>query len=163
MRGIYKISNKVNGMEYIGETLDIVRRWTEHRTLLKENKHYNWKLQQDYNTYGEENFEFSIVTVLDESIKDYIDKYILLYYETYYIIEYKTFENGYNLEITLSEILKGNKEIYNEKDIGVIKGIKNSIDKGKIILENGIIYKPEKSKKKEKKREKIKNEIKTKK
>ena len=135
MRGIYKISNKVNGMEYIGETLDIVRRWTEHRTLLKENKHYNWKLQQDYNTYGEENFEFSIVTVLDESIKDYIDKYILLYYETYYIIEYKTFENGYNLEITLSEILKGNKEIYNEKDIGVIKGIKNSIDKGKIILE----------------------------
>jgi len=29
--GIYKITNKVNGKVYIGQSVDIERRWKEHR------------------------------------------------------------------------------------------------------------------------------------
>lgn len=37
--GIYKIENKVNGKKYIGQSIDIGKRWSSHCTMLKYNKH----------------------------------------------------------------------------------------------------------------------------
>ena len=40
MRGIYKITNKINNKVYIGESLNILRRWDEHIDDL--NTHYEY-------------------------------------------------------------------------------------------------------------------------
>ena len=37
MMGIYKITNKITGEAYIGQTNDIKRRWSEHKTKMHTN------------------------------------------------------------------------------------------------------------------------------
>lgn len=58
LSGIYKITNIQNSKVYIGESEDIPRRWIEHLTELVTNKHYNYKLQEDFNKYGIDNLKF---------------------------------------------------------------------------------------------------------
>jgi group I intron endonuclease len=141
MRGIYKITNKINNKVYIGESLDIRRRWKEHLDNLNNNKHHSYKLQNDWNKYGEDNFDFRVISALDDCINSYIDKFISLLYEHKYIKEYDSLNNGYNVEDTLKEILNGNKIIEDEKrDISILKKYTDKI-KNKIIKEKGgIIY-----------------------
>ena len=44
MIGIYKIQNKLNGKIYVGQSVDIERRWKEHISDAKnENKLRNYK------------------------------------------------------------------------------------------------------------------------
>jgi group I intron endonuclease len=59
--GIYKIVNKINGKYYVGSTDDIQRRKYHHWIDLIKNKHSNNKLQNAWNKYGENNFQFLIV------------------------------------------------------------------------------------------------------
>lgn len=61
MIGIYNIVNKTNGKKYIGSSRNIQSRWSKHKSLLRHNKHENIKLQNAWNKYGEEMFEFIIV------------------------------------------------------------------------------------------------------
>ncbi|MBD5589140.1 GIY-YIG nuclease family protein [Clostridium botulinum] len=141
MRGIYKIQNKTNGKIYIGESLDIRRRWEEHKELLNNNEHHSWKLQEDWNTYGEDDFKFKILNVLDDCINSYIDKYICILYEAKYIKEYNTIEDGYNIEKTILEVVNGDKIVTNEKrDKGILKKYFKQIENNNIKLEGGIIY-----------------------
>jgi group I intron endonuclease len=109
MRAIYNIINIENKKRYIGETMDVKRRWEEHEEELENNQHHSYKLQQDWNKYGKDKFKFEILAVLDESINNYIDKYILLLYEGYYIKEYDSIVSGYNIENTLIEIMNDKK------------------------------------------------------
>lgn len=140
MRGIYYIKNIKNEKIYIGESEDILRRWKEHKEDLNNNKHHSYKLQNDWNEYGADNFEFRIVSVLDKSISTYIDKYILLIYEDYYIKQYDSVENGYNIEHTLEKVLNDKKIIFSDKDKGILKKCNKRIDKKEIIEYGGIIY-----------------------
>lgn len=88
--GIYMIQNKVNNKMYIGQAVDIERRWGDHRHGLanrcNENRHFinAWK------SYEEENFEFTILLECEESD--------LNMYEEYYIFELMTYDHrvGYN-------------------------------------------------------------------
>ena len=41
MVGIYKITNKLNGKVYIGQSNDIERRWAEHK------RKYKWSTSDD--------------------------------------------------------------------------------------------------------------------
>lgn len=59
--GIYKIVNKLDGKYYIGSSSNIKSRWSKHKTHLKNNYHWNQHLQNAYNKYKLENFEFIIV------------------------------------------------------------------------------------------------------
>ncbi len=66
--GIYIIKNKCNNKVYIGQAVDIQRRWGYgHIKPLKENKHKNKHLQFAVNKYGIENFDFSIIEKCDKS------------------------------------------------------------------------------------------------
>lgn len=87
--GIYKIQNMLNGKIYVGQSVDIEKRWSTHRAELKNNYHHNVHLQSAWNKYGEENFEFSIV---EECNIDQLDQY-----EIYWISKFNSYENGYNL------------------------------------------------------------------
>ena len=53
MIGIYKITNKITGKSYIGQSIDIVERWKQH---IKNNKKANRPLHNDIKSYGKENF-----------------------------------------------------------------------------------------------------------
>lgn len=58
--GIYCISN--SKYFYIGQSVDIYRRWNKHRWELKNNKHKNQIIQNVYNLYIETDpFEYAIV------------------------------------------------------------------------------------------------------
>ena len=73
---------------YIGQSVNIRTRFNAHKSSLKKNKHYNEKLQADFNKYGMNVFEFG---VLEECKRDSLDKK-----EQYYIKKYNTVESGYN-------------------------------------------------------------------
>jgi len=79
--GIYKIINKVNGKYYVGSSQNIKCRWENHKSNLKKNKHWNKHLQNAYNKYGVENFEYVII--------EYVNVIQLLEVEQKYLDECK--------------------------------------------------------------------------
>ncbi len=64
--GIYKIINLINNKFYIGSSKNLRVRLWKHRALLRHNKHYNPHLQNSWNKYGEDNFDYCIVETCDE-------------------------------------------------------------------------------------------------
>jgi|694.fasta_scaffold145206_3 group I intron endonuclease len=99
MIGIYTITNKLNNKCYLGSSTNIQRRWQQHRTELKHNKHNNKKLQNAYNKYGKHNF---IYKVIEECSKEN-----LIQREQYYLDNIDS-KNLYNL---LKIAGKGGSEI----------------------------------------------------
>ena len=74
MVGIYIITNLINGNRYIGQSIDIKRRFWDHRCISHEtNRHMKHALKK----YGKENFRYE---VLEECDVDALDER-----ETYYI------------------------------------------------------------------------------
>ena len=60
--GIYGIKNKVNGKIYIGKTIkSFGDRWDCHKASLRGGYNGNKLLQEDWDNFGEENFEFIII------------------------------------------------------------------------------------------------------
>lgn len=89
--GIYRITNKVTGMSYIGKTsMNFGDRWDSHRSLLNSGTHSNPGLQSDWNEYGSDSFEFAVIQVVD-------DVATLDDLEIKYIAEYRTSGLSYNL------------------------------------------------------------------
>ena len=86
--GIYMIVNKINKKRYVGSSIDIYNRWSEHIRLLSSNKHHSKALQRAWNKYGEDNFEFMII---EECSRDYI-----LYREELFMGFYDSYHEGYN-------------------------------------------------------------------
>jgi group I intron endonuclease len=66
-KGIYTITNLLDGRYYVGSSLDLTKRLTSHKTKLKNNKHINKYLQNAWNKYGEANFKFEVVLPLPDS------------------------------------------------------------------------------------------------
>jgi len=71
--GVFQILNKTNGMILIEGATDMSAKWNRHRTELRFGSHRNKKLQNDWQTMGEENFEYSIVSELKVDEDDSID------------------------------------------------------------------------------------------
>jgi group I intron endonuclease len=59
--GIYKILNTHNRMIYVGSAVDFQQRFYLHIYHLNANTHFNKHLQNAWNKYGENAFEFKIL------------------------------------------------------------------------------------------------------
>lgn len=81
-RGVYGIVNNINNMVYVGQTLkSFGDRRDSHWALLRGGYHSTAKMQEDWNTYGEENFEFVVLQESDDGdeIDELESKYVKHY------------------------------------------------------------------------------------
>lgn len=124
MIGIYKITNKINNKVYIGESMDIKKRWQVHQEDLIRDQHHSYKLQKDYNKYGNV-FDYEIIENPPDDADSYKCMCYLIYKEDLYIKRYKSVEKGYNCEYTLDKILSGERNISSNvyMDINMLKSI----------------------------------------
>lgn len=124
-QGVYRITNKIDGKTYYGSaSISFNKRWREHRRDLRKNKHGNRYLQNAWNKYGANNFEFVIILVC--APKD------CLYYEQLFLDKY--FDSGvncYNLCPTANSFL-GYKRSDKERSnmIGNKRGLGNKSRSG---------------------------------
>jgi group I intron endonuclease len=89
--GIYQIINKADKKIYVGSAKAFSKRWRDHKKLLRKNKHYNRYLQNAWNKYGEDSFEFQILEITTEQL--------LLEKEQYYLDKFAAHvsRGGYNM------------------------------------------------------------------
>jgi len=77
VQGIYKISCLQDSRVYIGSSNNIKRRWSEHVRDLNKGNHRNYKLQDDWDAYGDESFIFEVLEETENLIvreQLYLDK-----------------------------------------------------------------------------------------
>lgn len=109
--GIYKIENTIDKKVYIGQSVDIYKRWTGHKNKLDNNKHQNNHLQRAWNLYGKNNFRFDI---LEECFKDLLNERECYYIELMHSMDQN---HGYNLTSGGSSKMSYSKETINKMSI----------------------------------------------
>ena len=62
--GIYQIRNMVNQKRYVGGSVDIKRRWSDHIRDLERGTHGNPHLQYSWNKHGRNNFSFELLEIV---------------------------------------------------------------------------------------------------
>lgn len=67
--GIYKITNTLNGKIYIGSAVCFYKRKISHFDALRKNKHHSILLQRSFNKYGESNFTFKILELVEDKTR----------------------------------------------------------------------------------------------
>lgn len=82
--GIYKITNKLNGKVYIGQSINIEDRWRRHRNATDD-----FAIHQAFRKYGLDNFQFEVI---EECPCAQLDER-----EQYWIEYYNSKNNGYNM------------------------------------------------------------------
>lgn len=87
--GIYKITNKINGKCYIGQSKDIIKRWKTEYKWYQVNNH----LQSAFNKYGLENFDFEVI--------DECEPGLLNEREQFWINIYNSFDRNFGYNKTL--------------------------------------------------------------
>ena len=91
MIGIYKITNKINGKCYIGQSIDVEKRLREHKLRAfrgneETNKEYHKALYRALRKYGIEQFTYDIlITCNKEQLDDYESYYIHLYKQSFFL------------------------------------------------------------------------------
>lgn len=87
--GIYKITNNINGKCYIGQSIDIQRRWYEHKNPYMWETHRYKILYLAFAKYGVENFTFQII---ENCERNKLDER-----EIYWIEQFNSYKKGYNM------------------------------------------------------------------
>ncbi len=68
MYQVYRITNEINHMVYIGSTNNINERWRQHQSCAfnPNDHHYNYPLMRAFREYGIENFKFEVVETVND-------------------------------------------------------------------------------------------------
>ena len=98
MIGIDKIPNKINNKSYIGQSIDIERRWKSHRTepFNPNAEQYNTIFYKAIRKYGIENFVFEVLEECNQDQLNEKEQYWIEYYSTYV---QQINSNGYNMTV----------------------------------------------------------------
>ena len=65
--GVYRITNTVDGKVYIGQALNLERRFACHRSALRLGAHPNRRLQVAWNREGEAAFRFEVAMYITDA------------------------------------------------------------------------------------------------
>ncbi|HVX57596.1 MAG TPA: GIY-YIG nuclease family protein [Candidatus Saccharimonadales bacterium] len=68
--GIYLITNTISGKVYVGQAINIRRRWESHRHYLTKGEHRNSYLQRSWTKHGPDKFIFSVLVDLSAIAPD---------------------------------------------------------------------------------------------
>lgn len=94
MIGIYQILNLVDGKSYVGQSIDVEARWSQHLRKLAKQDHHSILLQRAWNKYSAASFKFNVLQECPEASLDYL--------EAFWMARLDSVANGYNLcSITL--------------------------------------------------------------
>ena len=103
--GVYMIRNDRNEKFYIGSSMDIQKRISNHLYNLRSNNHHSYKMQNDFNDFGENAFSFYVLQEIDldedfarrlyekHEVTDKRKKARLEYYEQSHINRFEPFYN----------------------------------------------------------------------
>lgn len=80
---IYKITNKINGKSYVGQSSSVFARWQQHVSRKER------LVGKEIKKYGLQNFIFEVLEITDNSQATERENYWINYYESN--------KNGYNL------------------------------------------------------------------
>jgi len=105
--GIYKITNKINGQSYIGQSIALEQRIRSHKVRYHtpSDAHYNSQLYADMRDQGIKNFIFEIIEECSPDLLNEREKYWIKYFDTYKKGYNKTF-GGENYKINHDEVMK---------------------------------------------------------
>lgn len=84
--GIYKITNTVNNKFYIGSSQNMEKRWIQHKSHLKCQRHHSSYLQNVANKYGIENLVFSVLVYCPKEDLLQLEQYLMDFYQPQYNI-----------------------------------------------------------------------------
>ena len=84
MVGIYKIENKINNKCYIGQSVNIHKRWTKHKNTFNNPKYkqYNYPLYRAMRKYGIDNFDFEIIECCSKEDLSKRESFWMKYYHS---------------------------------------------------------------------------------
>ena len=82
--GIYKVTNLINNKIYIGQSINIYKRWEAHKyvSLNKNSQEYNIYFHNALRKYGINNFLFEIIEQCNKDELDEKEKYWIEYYDS---------------------------------------------------------------------------------
>lgn len=91
--GIYRITNNINGKKYIGQSVNIEKRWASEiaSAFNSKSEAFDYPLSRAFRKYGVQNFSFEII---EECLQSELNKS-----EIYWIYKEDSFINGYNQTI----------------------------------------------------------------
>ncbi|WP_373530024.1 GIY-YIG nuclease family protein [Nostoc sp.] len=98
--GIYSIRNLITNMQYIGQSTQIKNRWQSHMRELNKSRHSRTLLQQDWNLYGANTFEWLVIEAVPAEREQ------LLIRERYWM---DAIEPGYNSTSTYARTYRQTK------------------------------------------------------
>lgn len=108
--GIYAIRNSTNDKVYVGSSVNMHRRSNQHFNDLRNNRHHNNHLQNAWNKYGENSFDFEVLEYVEENQliekeKIWLDEFPKECFNLMEVVE-KDFRHSIE---TKEKISKGNK------------------------------------------------------
>lgn len=130
MIGIYLFTNKINGKRYIGQSIDIGRRYYQHsvNSYNANCLEYNSYFYKAIRKYGFNNFSFEILEECQKEELDEKEKYWIQYYNS------NDMEKGYNLTIGGSAGPDKSKTIYQyDLNKNFIRTFKNAYEAAEIL------------------------------
>ncbi|MFT3681526.1 MAG: GIY-YIG nuclease family protein [Ferruginibacter sp.] len=71
--GVFQVRNTVNGKIFIDSSVNLDKIWNRHRVELNFGGHRNEKLQKEWKEFGEENFQFEILSEIEQEDNATVD------------------------------------------------------------------------------------------
>ena len=100
---------------YIGITTDYEKRKKQHFKQLEGNYHTNYKMQKDYNIYGEKSFTFEVIEEFDGDEKEAYNKEYELIQKTHATKYYNILEGGHLNPVYSPQCIQKLKESHQKK------------------------------------------------